>query len=93
MTSDGIPQLHFDQLNGIAHHLHAIKMGEDQWKQSENIRCTVETTTPTHGPHSFSRSNCRGRNKRTGHTQPVKKQVERYQEVAQMAKTRIGTTD
>jgi hypothetical protein len=32
MTSDGIPQLHFDQLNVIAHHLHAIRTGEDQWK-------------------------------------------------------------
>ena len=31
MTLDGIPQLHFDQLNVIAHHLvHAIKIGEDQ---------------------------------------------------------------
>ena len=40
MTSDGIPQLHFDQLNVIAHHLHAIKTGEDQWNQRENIRRT-----------------------------------------------------
>ncbi len=40
MTSDGIPQLHFDQLNVIAHHLHAIRTGEDQWKQKENIILT-----------------------------------------------------
>ena len=40
MTSDGIPQLHFDQLNVIAHHLHAIRTGEDQWKQKENIKRT-----------------------------------------------------
>jgi hypothetical protein len=40
MTSDGIPQLHFDQLNVIAHHLHAIKTGEDQWQQKENIKRT-----------------------------------------------------
>jgi hypothetical protein len=33
MTSDGIPQLHFDQLNVTAHHLHAIRTGEDQWNQ------------------------------------------------------------
>jgi hypothetical protein len=38
MTSDGIPQLHFDQLNVIAHHLHAIGSGEDQWQQKENIK-------------------------------------------------------
>jgi hypothetical protein len=40
MTSDGIPQLHFDQLNVIAHHLHAIRTGEDQWNQKENIKRT-----------------------------------------------------
>ena len=40
MTSDGIPQLHFDQLNVIAHHLHAIKTGDDQWNQKDNIRRT-----------------------------------------------------
>ena len=40
MTSDGIPQLHFDQLNVIAHHLHPIETGEDQWNQRENTRCT-----------------------------------------------------
>ena len=40
MTSDGIPQLHFDQLNVIAHHLHAIKSGEDQWNQKDSIRRT-----------------------------------------------------
>jgi hypothetical protein len=40
MTSDGIPQLHFDQLNVIAHHLHAIRSGEDQWQQKENIKRT-----------------------------------------------------
>jgi hypothetical protein len=40
MTSDGIPQSHFDQLNVIAHHLHAIRSGEDQWQQKENIKRT-----------------------------------------------------
>lgn len=40
LTSDGIPQLHFDQLNVIAHHLHTIRTGEDLWKQKENIRLT-----------------------------------------------------
>jgi hypothetical protein len=38
MTSDGIPQSHFDQLNVAAHHLHAIGSGEDQWQQKENIK-------------------------------------------------------
>jgi hypothetical protein len=37
MTSDGTPQLHFDQLNVIARHLHAVRTGEDQWQQRENI--------------------------------------------------------
>jgi hypothetical protein len=40
MTSDGIPQLHFDQLKVIAHRLHAIRSGEDQWRQKENIKRT-----------------------------------------------------
>ena len=40
MTSDGIPQLHSAQLNVIAHHLHAIRTGDDQWQQKENIRRT-----------------------------------------------------
>jgi hypothetical protein len=40
MTYNGIPQLHFDQLNVVAHHLHAIRTGEDQWQQKENIKRT-----------------------------------------------------
>ena len=31
LTSDGVPTLHFDQLNVIAHHLHAINTGEIVW--------------------------------------------------------------
>jgi hypothetical protein len=59
-TSDEIPQLHFDQLNVIAHHLHALRTGEDQWNQKDNIRRTgifdaLETTTHTHGPLSRRR--------------------------------------
>jgi hypothetical protein len=45
LTSDGIPQLHFDQLNVIAHHLHAIRTGEDQWNQKENIKLTGDDET------------------------------------------------
>jgi len=30
-TSEGVPTIHFDQLNVIAHHLHAIKTGETLW--------------------------------------------------------------
>ena len=40
MTSDGIPQLNFNELNVISHHLHAIRTGEDQWNQKENTRQT-----------------------------------------------------
>jgi hypothetical protein len=29
LTASGIPQLHFDQLHAIAHHLHVIRYGED----------------------------------------------------------------
>jgi hypothetical protein len=29
LTASGIPQLHFDQLHTIAHHLHVLKYGED----------------------------------------------------------------
>jgi hypothetical protein len=31
MTGEGLPTLHFDQLNVIAHHLHAMKTGHDLW--------------------------------------------------------------
>jgi hypothetical protein len=31
MTGEGLPTLHFDQLNVIAHHLHHISTGEDLW--------------------------------------------------------------
>lgn len=31
-NGEGLPMLHFDQLNVIAHHLHAIETGEDLWK-------------------------------------------------------------
>jgi hypothetical protein len=40
MTPDGIPQLHFYQLNVIAYYLHAIRTGEDQWNQKANIKRT-----------------------------------------------------
>jgi hypothetical protein len=36
----GHAQLHFDQLNVIAHHLHAVRIGEDQWQQKEKIKGT-----------------------------------------------------
>jgi hypothetical protein len=32
LNGEGIPTLNFDQLNVIAHHLHAINHGEDQWE-------------------------------------------------------------
>jgi hypothetical protein len=31
MTGEGLPSLHFDQLNVIAHHLHAMRTGHDLW--------------------------------------------------------------
>jgi hypothetical protein len=31
MTGEGLPTLHFDQLNVIAHHLHAMKTGHGLW--------------------------------------------------------------
>ena len=31
-TAEGIPQLNFDQLNAIAHHLHAIKHNTKTWE-------------------------------------------------------------
>ena len=34
-TSEGVPQLHFDQLNAIAHHLHAIRHNTDSWTSLE----------------------------------------------------------
>jgi hypothetical protein len=52
MTSDGIPQLHFDQLNVIAHHLHTICTGEDQWQQKENIKRTGDDDAYTCPPIS-----------------------------------------
>ena len=30
-SNEGVPTLHFDQLNVIAHHLHSIKTGETIW--------------------------------------------------------------
>ena len=39
-TSEGIPQMHFDQLNVVAHHLHTMKTQEDQWNQLENTWLT-----------------------------------------------------
>jgi hypothetical protein len=32
LNGEGIPTLNFDQLNVIAHHLHTINHGEDQWE-------------------------------------------------------------
>ncbi len=29
LTASGIPQLHFDQLHAIAHHLHVMRYGDD----------------------------------------------------------------
>jgi hypothetical protein len=38
LTASGIPQLHFDQLHAIAHHLHVLKHGEDYnlWGDTSN---------------------------------------------------------
>ena len=32
MTGEGVPIIHFDQLNVIAHHLQAIKDGTESWE-------------------------------------------------------------
>jgi hypothetical protein len=36
MTGEGLPTLHFDQLNVIAHHLHHITTGDDLWIDKTN---------------------------------------------------------
>jgi hypothetical protein len=40
MTSDSIHHLHFDQLKIIAHHVHTVRTGKDQWRQEESIKRT-----------------------------------------------------
>ena len=42
-TANGIPQLHFDQLNAIAHHLHAIRHGDSLWGPNETAVIQDET--------------------------------------------------
>ena len=39
-TAEGVPQSHFDQLNAIAHHLHAVKNNTESWTSSQP--CPVE---------------------------------------------------
>ena len=34
-TGEGVPQLHFDQSNAIAHHLHAVKHDTESWTTSQ----------------------------------------------------------
>jgi hypothetical protein len=36
LNGEGIPTLNFDQMNDIAHHLHAINHGEDQWEDKSD---------------------------------------------------------
>jgi hypothetical protein len=53
LTASGIPQLHFDLLHAIAHHLHVMKYGKDYnlWEDTttwpyvneETIHQTIET--------------------------------------------------
>jgi hypothetical protein len=46
LTASGIPQLHFDQLHAIAHHLHVMKYGEDYdlWDDKNEFPSTDEDT-------------------------------------------------
>jgi hypothetical protein len=46
LTASGIPQLHFDQLHAIAHHLHVIKYGEDYdlWGDHDSMPNVHEDT-------------------------------------------------
>lgn len=39
LTSDGIPQLHFDQLHMLAHHLHVLRYGKDNnlWADPKSL--------------------------------------------------------
>jgi hypothetical protein len=43
-SGEGVPTLHFDQLNVIAHHLHAINTGETLWK--DPLTCTHPKKLP-----------------------------------------------
>jgi hypothetical protein len=47
LTASGIPQLHFDQLHAIAHHLHVMKYGEDYdlWGDDHESFPAVSETT------------------------------------------------
>jgi hypothetical protein len=56
MTSDGMPQLHFDQLNVVAHHLHAVRTGEDQNYPDESW------STPTNGPNGETKNGVSSQN-------------------------------
>jgi hypothetical protein len=46
LTASGIPQLHFDQLHTIAHHLHVLKYGEDYdlWEDKSSMPLVHEDT-------------------------------------------------
>jgi hypothetical protein len=46
LTASGIPQLHFDQLHAIAHHLHAIKYGNkyDLWDDKSTWPTVTDET-------------------------------------------------
>jgi hypothetical protein len=46
LTASGIPQLHFDQLHAIAHHLHVMKYGEDYdlWDDKTSMLAVHEDT-------------------------------------------------
>jgi hypothetical protein len=46
LTASGIPQLHFDQLHAIAHHLHVMKYGEDYdlWGDNSTFPTVDEST-------------------------------------------------
>jgi hypothetical protein len=46
LTASGIPQLHFDQLHAIAHHLHVLRYGDDHdlWGDYDSFPIVHEST-------------------------------------------------
>ena len=45
-TSEGVPQPHFDQLNAMSHHLHAIKHNAESWTPPQP--CPLEDNAQHH---------------------------------------------
>ena len=79
MTGQGIPQLHFDQMNYLGYVMDWLQTGEPAWNLEETTS-PMEQITPKHGQEHPSATICKAKVKKARYRRKQLKETEHWEE-------------